>query len=65
MDEEYVTSVYESCATVVEQLQGEGDLTPEQEGYESLCEVIIYLYDELYVSPSYVTCGTNKGRVFH
>ena len=49
----------------MEQLQVEGDLTPEEEGFESLCEVIIYLYDELYTTPTYVKCNAMKGRVLH
>ena len=65
MKDEYLTSMYESCSAALEQLQEEGDLTPEEEGFENLCEVIVYLYDELYNTPTYVKCTEMKGRVLH
>jgi hypothetical protein len=64
---EWVTSIYENCAGTMETLQlKEEELTPEEQGLSNLCEVVVYLYTELYEDPCYVTSeGAADRRVLH
>jgi len=57
-DDEWVTSIYENCATAMESLQAKedinGELSPEEQGLSNLCEVVVYLYNEIYEDPAYI-----------
>lgn len=66
--DEWVTTIYESCAAVVESLQDkEEDLTSEEQGLNNLCETVVYLYTELYEDPLYISGMDNveSTRVLH
>jgi hypothetical protein len=31
-----------------------GELSPEEQGLSNLCEVVVYLYNEIYEDPAYI-----------
>lgn len=64
-DDEWVTTIYENCAVAVEGLQAKDKLTTEEQGLQNLCEVVVYLYDELYESPIYTRYESKDSRVLH
>jgi len=64
-DDEWVTTIYENCATAVEGLQAKEDLSAEEQGLQNICEVVVYLYDELYEAPQYLRNPPNTDRVLH
>jgi hypothetical protein len=71
-NDEWVTTIYENCATAMEGLQqakeSGKDPTPEDEGLHTLCEVIVYLYTELYDDPMYInepSPSASSTRVLH
>lgn len=61
-NDEWVTTVYENCAVVMEDLQSKNDLTVDEEGLHSICEVVIMLYEELHGSPGYIRL---EKRILH
>ena len=66
-DDEWVTSIYENCATAMEGLQAKEakqDLSPEEQGLSNICEVVVYLYNEVYRDPSYIK-NNKTTRVLH
>ena len=66
-DDQWVTSIYENCATAMEGLQAkemEEDLSPEEQGLSNICEVVVYLYNEVYRDPSYIK-NNKTTRVLH
>ena len=46
-DDEWVTTIYENCAVTVEALQAKDELTDSEQGLQNLCEVVVYLYDDV------------------
>jgi len=64
-DDEWVTTIYENCATAVEGLQAKEDLSAEEQGLQNICEVVVYLYDELYEAPQYIRHTPDTDRVLH
>jgi hypothetical protein len=64
---EWVTSIYENCAGTMETLQSKREeLTDEEQGLSNLCEVVVFLYTELYEDPCYITStSTADRRVLH
>jgi len=69
-DDEWVTSIYENCATAMEGLQAkeaEQELSPEEQGLSNLCEVVVYLYNEVYEDPAYIKNGKTAAdkRILH
>lgn len=66
-DDEWVSTIYENCAATVEALQAkEGTLSSEEQGLQNLCEVVVYLYDELYETPVYGRFPpTDSDKVLH
>ena len=66
-DDEWVTSIYENCATAMESLQAKEakqDLSPEEQGLSNICGVVVYLYNEVYESPSYIKYN-KASKVLH
>jgi hypothetical protein len=66
-DDQWVTSIYENCATAMEGLQAkemEEELSPEEQGLSNICEVVVYLYNEVYESPSYIK-DNRASKVLH
>ncbi len=66
-NDEWVTSIYENCATAMESLQAkemEEELNPEEQGLSNICEVVVYLYNEVYKDPSYIK-NNKTTRVLH
>jgi len=64
-DDEWVTTIYENCAAAVEGLQAKENLSAEEQGLQNICEVVVYLYDELYEPPMYTRHSPNTDRVLH
>ena len=65
-DDEWVTSIYENCATTMEGLQAKEELSAEEQGLNNLCEVIVYLYGEVYQDPQYIRASVAADtRVLH
>jgi hypothetical protein len=68
-DDEWITSIYENCAVAMEGLQakeGTQELSPEEQGLSNLCEVVVYLYNEVYEDPAHVKNDTvSSRRVLH
>ena len=65
-DDEWVTSVYENCAAAMEGLQAKEELSAEEQGLNNLCEVIVYLYGEVYQDPQYIRASVAADtRVLH
>jgi hypothetical protein len=60
--DEWVTTVYENCAVVMEDLQSKNDLTVDEEGLHCICEVVIMLYEELHGAPAYIRL---EKRILH
>ena len=66
-DDQWVTSIYENCATAMEGLQAkemEEELSPEEQGLSNICGVVVYLYNEVYRDPSYIK-NNKTTRVLH
>lgn len=64
-DDEWVTTIYESCAVAAEGLQQKEELTTEEQGLSNLCDAIIFLYNEVYIDPTYITSSVADSRVLH
>ncbi len=68
-DDKWVTSIYENCATAMEGLQAKEELqelSPEEQGLSNLCEVLVYLYNEVYEDPAYIRNETVASkRILH
>ena len=64
-DDQWVTTIYENCSVAVEGLQAKDELTAEEQGLQNICEVVVYLYDELYESPIYARYEGKDPRVLH
>ena len=66
-DDQWVTSIYENCATAMESLQAkemEEELNHEEQGLSNICEVVVYLYNEVYNDPSYIK-NNKTTKVLH
>jgi len=46
MDEEWVTYGYEACIEAMDSMAKMHHLSPEQETYNNLCTILVYLYDK-------------------
>lgn len=66
-DDEWVTAIYENCATAMEGLQARETMSAEEQGLSNLCEVVVFLYNEVYESPLYISEGNTSAstRVLH
>jgi hypothetical protein len=68
-NDEWVTSIYENCATAMEGLQTKEEkqeLSPEEQGLSNLCQVVVYLYNEVYEDPAYIKNDcVSTTRVLH
>jgi len=42
----------------------EEDLNPEEQGLNNICEVVVFLYNEVYRDPSYIK-NNKTTRVLH
>ena len=46
MDEEWVTYGYEQCLDALGRLEKMHHFSPEQETYNNLCTIVVYLYEK-------------------
>ena len=45
----WIGGIYNTCNTVLYQLQEKENLTEDENGLRNLCEAVVYLYDKTYI----------------